>query len=57
MVKDTAPIKKGEVVAKMEYEQDGTVLGDVNIIALETVEQQKYHHAFVKILRRYLNVF
>lgn len=57
MVKDTAPIKEGDVVARVEYEQNGTALGNVNIIALETVEQQKYHHAFVKILRRYLNMF
>lgn len=55
--KDAAPVKKGEVVAKMEYSQDGTVLGSVNLIALNTVEEQKYRHALEKIFYQFINIY
>lgn len=35
-------------MARMEYEQNGTSLGSVNIVAIETVEKQQYHHALEK---------
>ncbi|MGN0155278.1 MAG: D-alanyl-D-alanine carboxypeptidase family protein [Lachnospiraceae bacterium] len=57
IVKDTAPITKGDVVAKMEYEQNGTVLGSVDIIAVESVEKQKYHHALDKLFRQFINIY
>lgn len=57
IVKDTAPITKGDVVAKMEYEQNGTVLGSVDIIAVELVEKQKYHHALDKLFRQFINIY
>lgn len=57
MVKETAPVKKGEVVAKMEYSQAGTVLGSVEIIAAESVEEQKYHHALQRLFQQYINIY
>lgn len=57
IIKDTAPVKKGDVVAKVEYKQAGTSLGSVNIIAIESVEQQKYRHALEKIFRQYINIY
>lgn len=57
MEKESAPVEQGEVVAKMQYEQNGTVLGTVDIIAGETVEKQQYHHALEKIFRRFINIY
>lgn len=56
-VKTDAPIKKGETVARMEYEKDGNVLGSVDLIATETVEKQKFHHALLHMLQRYINIY
>ncbi|MCM1157575.1 MAG: D-alanyl-D-alanine carboxypeptidase [Bacteroidales bacterium] len=57
MVKDSAPIEKGEVVAKVEYSQDGKVLGSVNILAHKAVPEQKYYHALKKLFQQYLNIY
>ncbi len=57
IVKNQAPVKKGEVVAKMQYTQGGAVLGSVDIVAAETVKQQKYHHALAKIWKRFINIY
>ena len=57
VLKDKAPIKKGDVVAKVIYTKDGKELGSMEIVAIETVEQQKYHHALKKIFERYINIY
>lgn len=57
LVKEAAPVKEGDVVARMEYEQNNASLGSVNIIAIETVEKQQYHHALEKILRQFINIY
>lgn len=57
LVKEAAPVKEGDVMARMEYEQNGTSLGSVNIVAIETVEKQQYHHALEKILRQFINIY
>ena len=57
MVKEAAPIEKGDIVAKIVYEQGGNPLGSVNIIAIEPVQQQKYHHALEKLFLRYINIY
>jgi D-alanyl-D-alanine carboxypeptidase (penicillin-binding protein 5/6) len=56
LVKDTAPVEKDEVVAKVEYSQNGKLLGSVDVIAVETVEKQKYHHALYKLIQQYVNL-
>lgn len=56
IVKNTAPIKKGETVAKMEYYQGEKLLGSVDIIAEEMMEEQNYQHALEKIFKQYINV-
>lgn len=56
-VKDQAPFKKGDVVAKIEYSLDGTVLGCVDLVAEENIEEQQFHHAFIRILQRYVNIY
>lgn len=55
-IKQEAPIKKGEVVAKMEYRQGNQVLGEVDILAVESIEKQKYRHALWKLLQQYVNI-
>ena len=57
VIKDKAPIKKGDVVAKVIYSKDGNELGSMDIVAIETVEQQKYHHALKKIFEQYINIY
>lgn len=56
IVKNEAPIKKGETVAKMEYYQGEKLLGSVDIIAEEMMEEQNYRNALEKIFRQYINV-
>lgn len=57
MIKESAPVGKGDIVAKIVYEQNGTVLGDVNVLAAESVDQQKYRHALEKIFLQYINIY
>ncbi len=55
--KEKAPIKKGEVVAKMEYRQGDTLLGTVDIVAVKNVKKQKYYHALQKIFYQFINIY
>ena len=57
IVKKDAPIKKGEIVAKMEYSQNGEKLGEVEIMATEAVGKQKYHHVLSKLFEQYINLY
>lgn len=57
IVKKDAPIKKGEIVAKMEYSQNGEKLGEVEIMATEAVGEQKYHHVLSKLFEQYINLY
>ncbi|MDO5156336.1 MAG: D-alanyl-D-alanine carboxypeptidase family protein [Eubacteriales bacterium] len=56
-IKNCAPIHKGDIVAKIEYKQGGKVLGHANVVALETVEKQKYRHALCKIFEQYIHIY
>ena len=57
IVKEQAPIKKGEVVAKVEYYQDDTLLGSVDVLALKSVKKQQYRHALEKIFYQFINIY
>lgn len=57
IIKDTAPIKKGEVVAKVVYTQDGRELGSMDILSTENVGKQKYHHALKQIFEQFINIY
>ena len=57
IVKKDAPVKKGETVAHMEYAQGDKVLGSVDLIATQTIEKQKFHHAWIRMLERYMNIY
>lgn len=57
IIKDTAPIKKGEVVAKVEYYQNKELLGSMDIVAKNNLEKQKYHHSFIKIFEQFINIY
>ncbi len=56
VIKTEAPFEKGETVAKMIYELNGNEIGIVDIVAAETIEQQKYKNILQKILRNYINL-
>lgn len=57
MLKDEAPIKKGDIVAKVEYYQGDTLLGSVDVQAVKAVEKQQFHHAFEKIFYQFINIY
>lgn len=57
MLKEKAPIKKGEVVAKVEYYQGDDLLGSVDIVAVKAVEQQQYYHALQKLFYKFINIY
>lgn len=56
MLKEEAPFKKGEVVAKVEYIQGDNVLGSVNVIVIKDVEKAKYYHTLEKLLYQFLQL-
>lgn len=55
--KEQAPIKKGDVVAKVEYYQGDTLLGEIDIIAVKSVDEQKYHHVIQKMFYKFINIY
>lgn len=55
--KENAPIKKGDIVAKMEYWQGETLLGSVDIVAVKNIEKQQYYHALQKIFYQFINIY
>lgn len=57
MVKEKAPINKGEVVAKIEYFAGDTLLGSVDVLAVKTLEKQQYHHTLEKIFYQFINIY
>lgn len=56
VVKNEAPIRAGEVVARMEYFQGEKLLGFVDILAVESVEEKQYHHALWDVFVKYINI-
>lgn len=57
IVKEQAPIKKGDVVAKVEYYRGNTLLGSVDVLALKSIEKQQYHHTLEKIFYQFINIY
>ncbi len=57
ILKEEAPIDKGDVVAKMEYKQEGKVIGSVDILATSSLEARKFHHALERLFRQYMNIY
>lgn len=57
LVDNEAPIKKGEIVAKVIYEQGGNEIGCVNIIASEDVSEQKYKNILQKLINNFINIY
>lgn len=57
ILKDQAPVKKGDVVAKAVYTKDGKELGSMDIIAVENVDKQKYYHALQRVFEQYINIY
>lgn len=57
IVKDTAPIDAGDVIAKVEYYQGNVLLGSVKVVALKPVKKQEYHHVLRKLLYKFVNIY
>lgn len=54
--KEKAPIHKGDVVARMEYYQGEQLLGSIDIVAIKTVEKQKYYDTLEKMFFKFMNI-
>lgn len=54
VVKNSAPISKGDVVARMQYEIDGKKLGHVDLIAVETVKERNWKDVFFRLVNKYV---
>ncbi len=55
--KKKAPVKKGEIVGRMEYYQGKELLGSVNIIAVKTIEKQQYYDTLEKMFFKFINIY
>lgn len=55
--KKKAPIHKGDIVARMEYYQGKKLLGSIDIIAVKTVEKQKYCDTLEKMFFKFVNLY
>lgn len=56
-IKKNAPIKKGEIIANVKYMDKNKIIGNVNIIAEESVTKEKYHHIIEKLFFKYINIY
>lgn len=56
IVKNTAPVKEGEVVAKMNYFVNGERIGSVDILAIESVEERKWKSTLMDLFYRFINI-
>ncbi len=57
ILKSEAPIKKGDVVAKVKYYDNGNDIGSVDIIAAEAVGKLKYKNVLDKMFKKYINIY
>ncbi len=57
IVDNAAPVKKGDVVARVIYEIKGKEIGSVNILASEDVDEIKYKNILQKIFKNYINIY
>lgn len=57
IVNNAAPIKNGDVVAKVIYEINGNEIGSVDIHAAETVDAMKYKNILQKLIKNYINIY
>lgn len=48
--KITAPVKKGDIIGKVQYSLGKTNIGEANIVAKENVKKTNYVHEFLKVL-------
>ncbi len=55
ILKSEAPVSEGEIIARMDYYQNGSLIGSVNLCAADGVEKQKYRHTLQKLFLHYLN--
>lgn len=49
-----APIKKDDVIGKMEYYNGKEKIGEVELLATEDMKQVKYTGVYVKLLKKYI---
>ena len=57
ILKEKAPIQKGDVIAKVDYYQGDTLLGSVDVVAVKAVEKQEYIDALEKIFYIFIDIY
>lgn len=56
IIKDAAPIEKGETVARVEYMINGTSIGGVDVLASESVEEKRFKNVLGNLFRNFVNL-
>ena len=56
IIKDEAPVQEGETVARIIYELNGNQIGSVDIIAAESVDEERYKNIFINLLHDFINI-
>lgn len=52
----TAPIKKGDIVGKVQYKLNGKDIGSVNLTALESAKKAKFTDIYGKLIKSFLGI-
>ena len=52
-----APINQNEQIGKVTYTLDGKVIGEVPIVSKTSVRKATFNDSFVRLLRRYFNIY
>jgi len=52
----TAPVKKGQKVGEIIYEQDGQEIARVDVIAEENVEKASFFQLFVRMIKGWFGI-
>lgn len=51
--KVVAPIKAGEIIGKLEIYKNNFLIGEVNVISMESVEKERYFDVITKIIKNW----
>ena len=56
IIKDSAPVNKGEIVGRVDYMINDSSIGSVDILASEDVEERKFSNVLDHIFKNFINV-
>lgn len=56
IIKDSAPVKKGEIVGRVDYMINDSSIGSVDILASEEIEQRKFSNVLDHLFKNFINI-